>query len=88
MKILYFDIDSKNRISPYSKDLKLLPRQQYSNSYVLNGALYLSTTESILKNKSFISSSTIGYIMDEEYSIDIDNQFDWDIAEFLMSKSL
>ena len=85
---LFYNIDSKNRISPYSKDLKLLPRQQYSTSYILNGALYLSTTESILKNKSFISSSTIGYIMDEEYSIDIDTQFDWDIAEFLMSKSL
>ena len=85
---LYFDLDSKNRISPYSKDLRLLPRQHYPKTYVLNGALYLSTSDSILKNKSFILSSTIGYVMAEEYSIDIDTQFDWDMAEFLMSKSL
>ena len=85
---LYFNIDTKNRITPYSYDLKFLPRQEYPNSYILNGALYLSTAESILKKKSFISSSTIGYIMPEEYSIDIDNQLDWDMAEFLMSKFL
>tara|TARA_A100001388_G_C28754720_1_gene494317 strand:+ start:171 stop:842 length:672 start_codon:yes stop_codon:yes gene_type:complete len=83
---LCFNLDSQNRLTPHTNDLKLLPRQEYKNSFVLNGALYLSTSESILKKKSFISSSTIGYIMPEEYSIDIDNQFDWDIAEFLMSK--
>ena len=83
---LCFNLDSQNRLTPFTNDLKFLPRQEYTNSYFLNGALYLSTSESILKKKSFISSSTIGYIMPEEYSIDIDNQFDWDIAEFLMSK--
>ena len=85
---LYFNVDSKNRMKPYSEDLQFRPRQEYPKSYILNGALYLSTAKSILKNKSFISSSTIGYIMPEEYSIDIDNQLDWDIAEFLMSKYL
>ena len=85
---LYFKIGSQNRLSPYSTDLKFAPRQEYANSYILNGALYLSTAKSILENKSFLSSSTIGYIMPEKYSIDIDNDFDWDIAEFLMSKML
>ena len=83
---LYFTLGEENRLIPFSDDLKLMPRQQYAKSYTLNGALYLSTSESILKKKSFISSSTIGYVMPEEYSIDIDNQFDWDIAEYLISK--
>ena len=83
---LYFNLNSENRMRPYSDNLRFLPRQQYEKSYTLNGALYLSTSESILENKSFISSSTIGYVMPEEYSIDIDNMFDWTMAEFLMSK--
>ena len=84
----YFTLDENKRMTPSSDDLKFLPRQEYAKSYTLNGALYLSTSESILKKKSLISSSTIGYVMPEEYSIDIDNQFDWDLAEYLMSKFL
>ena len=83
---LFFNIDSNNKIIPSSKDLKLAPRQEYPEKYILNGSLYLSTKESILHSKSFITSNTIGYIMPEEYSIDIDTQFDWDIAEFLITK--
>lgn len=85
---LFFSMDSKNRIIPSSKKLKLAPRQDYPDKYILNGSLYLSTKESILRSKSFITSNTIGYIMPEEYSIDIDTQLDWDIAEFLMTKML
>lgn len=83
---LYFDMDLNNRIYPYSSDMKILPRQQYRQSYNLNGSLYLSTKESLMNHKSFISSDTVGYIMPEEYSIDIDTPLDWDIAEFLMKK--
>ena len=83
---LFFSIDSRSRISPFSENLKFASRQDYSKKYILNGSLYLSTKESILNNKSFITSNTIGYIMPEEYSIDIDTQLDWDIAEFLMTK--
>ena len=49
---------------------------------------YLSTRDSILQNKSFISNTTVGYIMPEQFSIDIDTQLDWDFAEYLMKKSL
>ena len=50
--------------------------------------MYLSSKDSIIKNKSLITSNTVGYIMPEILSIDIDNQFDWEIAEFLMSKNI
>ena len=82
---LFFNINSQNIISPFSKNSKMLPRQKYQNFYILNGALYLAKREFIFKYKSFIASSTIGYIMPEENSIDIDNPLDWKIAEFLMS---
>ena len=83
---LFFSMDSRNRIIPSSENLKLAPRQYYPSKFILNGSLYLANKESIQRNKSFITSNTIGYIMPEEYSIDIDTQLDWDIAEFLMTK--
>tara|TARA_A100001035_G_scaffold265076_1_gene246923 strand:- start:84 stop:770 length:687 start_codon:yes stop_codon:yes gene_type:complete len=85
---LYQEIDSKSRIKPYFKDEKILPRQLSKIKYIINGSMYLSTKESIIKNKSLITSNTVGYIMPEILSIDIDNQFDWEIAEFLMSKKI
>ena len=85
---LYQEIDSKSRIKPYFKDEKILPRQLSKMKYIINGSMYLSSKESIIKNKSLITSNTVGYIMPEILSIDIDNQFDWEIAEFLMRKKI
>ena len=85
---LFFQLNSNSIISPLSKDFKALPRQKYSDLYTINGALYLSSKKSILLNKSLFSSSTLGYIMPEKYSIDIDTQLDWDIAQFLMKREL
>ena len=79
------EILGKNmKIFSNRETLSFKPRQEYQKRYYLNGSLYLSTKESILKNKSLVTTDTIGYIMPEEYSIDIDTPFDWMIAEFLM----
>lgn len=87
-KNFIYKLNSRNRISPFSKNVKALPRQKYSDLYTLNGSLYLSTKKSILLNKSFFSRSTVGYVMSEEYSIDIDTPLDWEIAEYLMKNLL
>ena len=86
--IFFFEIDSQNKIQSISKSFKPMQRQKYKKIYNVNGALYLSTKNSILKNLSFFTSKTIGYIMPAEYSIDIDTQLDWDLTEFLMRKLL
>ena len=83
---LFFHMKSMNQLEPYSENFKALPRQEYPDLFTLNGSLYLSSAESLISNKSFFSSNTVGYVMDPEYSIDIDTQLDWDIAEFLMAK--
>ena len=85
---LFFEMDQQKKIKPISKKFKTMPRQKYRRIYNVNGALYLSTKESLLRNLSFFTSNTTGYLMPPEYSIDIDTQFDWDIAEFLMKKLL
>ena len=84
---IIYKLNQDFKIKLFSDNLKPLPRQKLSHLYSLNGALYLSSRESILLNESFITNSTIGYIMSEESSIDIDTHLDWEIAEFLMKKS-
>ena len=66
----------------YSNNSKFLKIKEYANSYNLNGASNLLTSESISENKFFLSWGTIRYIMLEENSINFDKQFDWDISNF------
>ncbi|WP_053979378.1 cytidylyltransferase domain-containing protein [Marinagarivorans algicola] len=50
----------------------------------LNGAIYVSYVESIISNKGFAyDKGSRGYVMPRERSVDIDSQFDFDVAEVL-----
>ena len=55
-------------------------------TYFINGAMYISTREFILDKKDFYGEETLGYIMPEERSVDIDNYIDFDWAEFLIKR--
>ena len=55
--------------------------------YCLNGAIDICKSEKLLKEKSFFLKENIyAYKMDRESSIDIDDEFDFSIAEFLISR--
>ena len=84
----FFQLGNNMKIISSIDSLSIKPRQEYKKQFYLNGSLYLSSKESILKHKSLVTPDTIGYIMPEEYSIDIDTPFDWMIAEFLMRSLL
>lgn len=60
--------------------------QDLDKYYRLNGAVYAFHIESILAQKGiFYSENVYSYIMLAEYSVDIDSELDFKIAEVLMS---
>lgn len=53
-------------------------RRQNSEAYYYpNGAIYLSTKEAYLHDRSFFTVETIGYEMEKETSIDVDDRTDF-----------
>lgn len=56
-------------------------RQDMPEIFATNGAIYLTKTDVILKEKSFFGDHSIPYIMNRKYSIDIDEMFDFKIVE-------
>jgi len=68
------------------KDKKQVRRQEIETSqeYRLNGAIYLTHTDSFLHNRSFYCGKTYPFLMDALYSIDIDNEFQFRMAEYIM----
>ncbi|EHP89549.1 acylneuraminate cytidylyltransferase family protein [Methanotorris formicicus] len=59
-------------------------RQELPKSYMPNGAIFISYVNILKEYKTFYTPKTIAYIMPPERSIDIDNEFDFLLAEFIL----
>ena len=58
--------------------------QDHPTIYRPNGALYGAWTSKLKENKNYYVGQTKGYFMPRYRSIDIDTQFDFDLAEFTL----
>jgi len=67
-------------------DLGKVQRQELPEVFVLNGAVYITRIEWFKKVQAFVTKETMGYIMPEERSLDIDTEFDILIADFLLKR--
>jgi len=63
--------------------------QELAQYYRLNGAIYCFKVESIRRNEGvFFGTKVFSYVLPNECSIDIDSQFDFDFATFVIERSL
>lgn len=60
-------------------------RQELDTYYRVNGAIYLYKVEYFLKYKNLYYDKSYAFIMDKNKSIDIDDLYDFTIAEVLMN---
>ncbi|MCK4826402.1 acylneuraminate cytidylyltransferase family protein [bacterium] len=82
-------VDDEGRIEKDqdSEAKKMMNRQESSPRYIPNGGVYI-LKHSLLKEKySYYSDKTYAYIMPAERSIDIDTEFDFEFAEFMVKKT-
>lgn len=75
---------------PYISDAKTVHRSQdLPESFVLNGSIYLCNPEYLRKNKVFFGPDTIPLIINSpKEGIDIDDEFDWKLAEHLFNEQI
>ena len=73
-------------ISPFVEgESEVIRRQDLPPIYQLNGAIYIIKSATFLKEKKFVLADTIGYIMDQEASLDIDTMIDFKLAEIMLN---
>lgn len=65
---------------------KLSNRQELIKTYIPNGAIYVFNYKFLKKESTYYSDNTFAYTMPKERSIDIDDSFDFKLAEFLMER--
>ncbi|MFH1618098.1 MAG: acylneuraminate cytidylyltransferase family protein [Candidatus Margulisiibacteriota bacterium] len=81
-----FVLDRNKRMIPVIQDGKqYFRRQDIPDVYLLNGAVYCSKVEWLLKTRSFICDQTVAYVMPPERSIDIDSENDLLRCEHLLA---
>ncbi len=69
-----------------SDDIKSSCRQNLKKYYRLNGAIYMGKVKDFYANRNFLGKNSVAYIMQQRDSIDIDNIFDFEMAEILINK--
>jgi len=61
--------------------------QSFVPSYRINGAIYIVLVERFLDEKTlFLPTGMVAYVMDREDSVDIDDEYDLRLAEFLLKE--
>lgn len=82
-----FTVDTQGRMSRLLElERTISRRQELPPVYALNGAVYVAQTLSFLEEKSFVTESTVPYVMSKTDSIDIDTETDFAIAEFFLER--
>ena len=81
MKKINSDGCLKNYITNIDTSLQ---RQKLDSVYILNGAIYISKSDTFSETGSLHQESSGYYEMEEAVSVDIDNALDFAYAEFLM----
>lgn len=75
----------ENMLKPVIKDAEnVVRRQDASKVYRLNGAVYVTSRDIIMKENRVLGRNIKAHIMPPERSIDIDTELDFKLAELLM----
>ena len=62
-------------------------RQDLPRVFTLNGAVYVSECNWLRLQQTFLSENTVGYVMPQERSLDIDQEMDLKICDALLRKT-
>lgn len=72
-------------LSDNLKLYKKLGRQVFGKEITPSGGFYISKWKDFLENKSFYSSKTLSYLVDDISGLEIDEPIDWQFAEFIIN---
>ena len=84
----YWSMSIKNDflVPAFGQELFEKRRQDLPKTYMPNGAIFIAYTDELKKYKTFYTPKTTYYTMTSDRSIDIDTEFDFELAEFYMGR--
>lgn len=78
-------------LSEFADNIKLykkLGRQSFGKEITPSGGFYISKWNDFLMTKSFYTSKTLSYLVDDISGLEIDEPLDWQFAEFIINNTV
>ena len=79
-----YKIDKDILSSLFQNESKQIRRQDLDKIYFIDGSLYISKIDSILKYRNFVSGNVIPFIVSKKKSFEIDDEIDFEIVKTLI----
>ena len=81
-----YELDKVGMLSKFLKhDDLALRRQDLPELYIPNGAVFVASVAFIKRKKSFLSQGTVGVVMPDNRSIDVDTELDIEICNYFLT---
>lgn len=81
------EIDNNSILSKFVNSNSTMRRQDLKNYFVINGAIYINMIKDIALETSF-NDNEVGFVMQKNHSVDIDDMIDFYLAEALIKQGL
>lgn len=81
-------LDTNQSMENFVDSKYQVPRQQLPKIYHINGAIYIQKVKLLMDGSSLYGKKSYAYIMDKKHSIDVDDEFDFVIAEYILDRIL
>ena len=62
-------------------------RQKYKDRFYPNGAIFVFSRQAIITGE-YYTQKTYAYIMNRKHSVDIDDQFDFELAKIIIENNI
>jgi len=79
---------NEDKLNPLFPNIDIKRRQDLPKIFKLNGAIYFAAVNQVLNEKRLVNDKTLGYVMAKEFSIDIDNNIDFELCNNVLMKKL
>lgn len=79
-------LPSNGSMASFLREEAKKPRQTLQKWYRINGAIYIVNVSFLIENQNIYREGCYAYMMEKQKSIDIDDQFDFDLAEYFLKK--
>lgn len=81
-----YNLTTNHCLKPlFEAESQIERRQDLPEAYALNGAVFVARIEFLLQHRTLFNDYTVGCLMPQERSIDIDTELDLQIADFLVT---
>ncbi|MDQ0206932.1 CMP-N,N'-diacetyllegionaminic acid synthase [Alkalicoccobacillus murimartini] len=82
--ILIRQLHSDHTVSSLLSQTSTVRRQDFSDYYKVNGAIYINKASSLTNNTS-LNDNSLAFVMDQKYDLDIDNPLDLELLKIILS---